>query len=74
MRRKRKSLVPATPLTPVPVEILDQFVRHGLLSIEALEAAVRRFKNAIIEPRVIPKHARRFAGFDDRSWRCMPAG
>jgi putative transposase len=121
MSRKRKSLTPETPLTPVPAEILDQFVRQGPLSVEELEAAVRRFKKAIIEralggelthhlgyppggakpedttnhrngtsgktvltddgsvhldvprdrdgtvePRLIPKHERRFAGFDDK--------
>jgi putative transposase len=119
--RKRKSLAPDTPLTPVPSEILDQFVGHGPLSVEELDAAVRRFKKAIVEralggelthhlgyppggskpedatnhrngtsgktvltddgplaidvprdragtfePRLIPKHARRFAGFDDK--------
>ena len=47
--RKRKSLAPDTPLTPVPSEILDQFVRQGPLSVEELEAAVRRFKKAIVE-------------------------
>src|SRR6266850_6968929 len=49
MRRKRKSLTPDAPLAPVPSEILDQFVRQGPLSHEELEAAVRRFKKAIIE-------------------------
>ena len=121
MRRKRKSLTPETPLAPVPAEILDEFVRQGLISHEELEAAVRRFKTAIIEralgselthhlgyppggskpdettnhrngtgsktvltddgplpidvprdregtfePRFIPKHERRFTGFDDK--------
>jgi transposase-like protein len=121
MPRKRKSLAPETPLTPVPSEILDQFVRQGPLSVEELDGAVRRFKKAIVEralggelthhlgyapggakpedvsnhrngtspktvltgdgslalevprdregtfePRLIPKHARRFAGFDDK--------
>ena len=121
MRRKRKSLMPAAPLAPVPDEILDQFVRQGPLSHEELDAAVRRFKKAIIEralggelthhlgyppggtkpedstnhrngtggktvltddgplaievprdregtfePRFIPKHERRFTGFDDK--------
>lgn len=47
--RKRKSLAPDAPLTPVPSEILDQFVGRGPLSVEELEAAVRRFKKAIIE-------------------------
>ena len=121
MRRRRKSLTPDTPLAPVPSEILDQFVRQGPISHEELEAAVRRFKKAIIEralggelthhlgyppggskpedttnhrngtgsktvltddgplaidvprdregsfePRFIPKHERRFTGFDDK--------
>ena len=121
MRHKRKSLAPEMPLTPVPAEILDAFVRQGPISAEELDAAVRRFKKAIIEralggelthhlgyppggakpddttnhrngtsgktvltddgplaidvprdragtfePRLIPKHERRFAGFDDK--------
>ena len=121
MRRTRKSLTPDAPLAPVPAEILDQFVRQGPISHEELEAAVRRFKKAIIEralggelthhlgyppggikpdettnhrngtgdktvltddgplaievprdragtfePRFIPKHERRFTGFDDK--------
>jgi putative transposase len=49
MRRTRKSLTPDTPLAPVPDEILDQFVRQGPISPEELDAAVRRFKKAIIE-------------------------
>src|SRR5262245_15870160 len=49
MRRKRKSLAPETPLAVVPSEILDQFVRQGPISPEELEAAVRRFKKAVIE-------------------------
>src|SRR5687768_9366654 len=49
MRRKRKSLTPDAPLAPVPSEILDQFVRQGPISPEELDAAVRRFKKAIIE-------------------------
>ena len=49
MRRKRKSLTPDTPLAPVPDEILDQFVRQGPISSEELDAAMRRFKKAIIE-------------------------
>jgi putative transposase len=49
MPRKRKA-PPADPsLAPVPSEILDQFVGQGPLSPEELEAAVRRFKKAIIE-------------------------
>jgi putative transposase len=49
MARRRKTLTPAAPLAPIPAEILDQFVRQGPLSPEELEAAVRRFKKAIIE-------------------------
>src|SRR6266702_498814 len=49
MPRRRKTLMPDAPLTPVPAEILDQFVRQGPLSAEELEGAVRRFKKAIIE-------------------------
>src|SRR4029453_18461936 len=49
MRRKRKSLTPDAPLAPVPADILDQFVGQGPISPEELEAAVRRFKKAIIE-------------------------
>src|SRR5687768_56093 len=49
MRRKRKSLTPDAPLAPVPSDILDQFVRQGPISHEELDAAVRRFKKAIIE-------------------------
>lgn len=49
MTRRRKALTPEAPLAPVPAEILDQFVRQGPLSPEELEAAVRRFKKAIIE-------------------------
>jgi len=48
-RPRRKTLVRDTPLTPVPGEILDQFVREGPLSIDELDAAVRRFKKALIE-------------------------
>lgn len=120
MRRKPKGK-PDAPLAPVPSEILDQFVRQGPISPEELEAAVRRFKKAIIEralggelthhlgyppggtkpeettnhrngtgaktvltedgplaidvprdregtfePQLIPKHERRFTGFDDK--------
>src|SRR5574339_1206963 len=48
MRRKPKG-PPETPVAPVPSEILDQFVRQGPISAEELDAAVRRFKKAIIE-------------------------
>ena len=49
MRRKRKTLPPDAPRASVPSEILDQFVRQGPLSHEELDAAVRRFKKAMIE-------------------------
>src|SRR5438876_11461731 len=49
MPRKRKTLMPDAPLASVPSEILDQFVRQGPISPEELDAAVRRFKKAIIE-------------------------
>src|SRR5213083_317145 len=48
MRRKPKG-PPDAPLAPVASEILDQFVRQGPISHEELDAAVRRFKKAIIE-------------------------
>jgi putative transposase len=41
--------MPDAPLAPVSAEILDQFVRQGPISPEELDAAVRRFKKAIIE-------------------------
>ena len=121
MPRKPKLPKSEAPLAPVPSEILDQFVRQGPISHEELDAAVRRFKKAIIEralggalphhlgypaggvkpddttnhrngtsgktvltddgslaidvprdregtfePRFIPKHERRFTGFDDK--------
>jgi transposase-like protein len=121
MPRKPKQSKSEAPLAPVPSEILDQFVREGPISHEELDAAVRRFKKAIIEralggelthhlgyppggakpadttnhrngtsgktvltddgslaievprdregtfePRFIPKHERRFTGFDDK--------
>lgn len=120
MRRRRKELT-ADTTPPVPAEILDQFVREGPISAEELDAAVRRFKKALIEralggelthhlgyppggekpdastnhrngtgsktvltddgplsidvprdregtfePQLIPKHERRFTGFDDK--------
>jgi hypothetical protein len=48
MRRKPKGQ-PEALLAPVPSEILDQFIRQGPISAEELDAAVRRFKKAIIE-------------------------
>ena len=49
MPRKPKSTPSDAPLAPVPSEILDQFVGQGPLSHEELDAAVRRFKKAVIE-------------------------
>jgi putative transposase len=50
MPRKRKSETrTAEILAPVPVEVLDQFVRDGPLTAAEVEAATRRFKKAIIE-------------------------
>ena len=49
MPRKPKSSTSEAPLAPIPSEILDQFVRQGPLTPEELDAAVRRFKKAIIE-------------------------
>ena len=46
MRQKRKDL---PDLPPVPAEVLDQFAQDGPLSAEDVEAAVRRFKKALIE-------------------------
>ena len=120
MRPKSKRPTADPPLAPVPSEILDEFVRQGPLTAKELEAAVRRFKKALIEralsgelthhlgyprggtkpadasnhrngsgaktvltddgavtievprdregtfePQLIPKHERRFTGFDD---------
>ena len=49
MPRKPKPSTSEAPLAPIPSEILDQFVRQGPLTPEALDAVVRRFKKAIIE-------------------------
>jgi len=49
MSPKRKARTPEAPVAPVPDEILDAFVRQGPLSHAELDAAVRRFKKAIIE-------------------------
>src|SRR3954470_10697949 len=121
MPRKSTPSTSEVPLAPIPSDVLDQFVRQGPLTPEELDAAVRRFKKAIIEralggelthhlgyapggdkpddtrnhrngtgsktvltvdgplpldvprdregtfePRFIPKHERRFTGFDDK--------
>lgn len=50
MPRKRKNeTCDAEMLAPVPVEVLDQFVREGPLTAAEVKAATRRFKKAIIE-------------------------
>ena len=59
MRRKPKG-PPEPPLAPVPSEILDQFVRQGPISPEELDAAVRRFKKAIIERALAKTPERRY--------------
>ena len=46
MRQKRKDL---PDLPPVSAEVLDQFAHDGPLSAADVEAAVRRFKKALIE-------------------------
>src|SRR3954469_16226753 len=46
-RRKRASDDPI--LKPVSAEILDQFVDDGPLTSRDIEAAMRRFKKALIE-------------------------
>ena len=121
MPRKTKRARLEAAREPVPSEVLDQFVREGALTAEEVEAAVQRFKKALIEralgaelthhlgyprggakpdartnhrngtsektvltddgpvpievprdregtfePRLIPKHERRFTGFDDK--------
>jgi transposase-like protein len=35
---------------------------------------IPRDRHGTFEPQLIPKHARRLAGFDDRSWPCMRGG
>jgi putative transposase len=49
MPRKSKLVQSDAAVAPVSPEILDQFVRPGPLTPDELEAAVRRFKKAIIE-------------------------
>ena len=49
MQRKRKNRTPEAPLAPVSSETLDQFVGQRPPSHEELDAAVRRFKKAIVE-------------------------
>jgi putative transposase len=49
MPRKSTPSTSEVPLAPIPSDVLDQFVRQGPLTPEELDAAVRRFKKAIIE-------------------------
>jgi|EndMetStandDraft_5_1072996.scaffolds.fasta_scaffold135450_1 transposase-like protein len=49
MARKRQEVRSPETLAPVRSEILDEFVRQGPLTAEELDAAVRRFKKAVIE-------------------------
>jgi transposase-like protein len=48
-RRPKSKTHEAELLAPVPVDVLDQFVREGPLTAAEVEAATRRFKKAIIE-------------------------
>lgn len=49
MPRTTKRPAVEAPPAPVPAEVLDQFVQQGPLTPEEVEAAVRRFKKAVIE-------------------------
>lgn len=49
MPRNTKRPAGEVPPAPVPAEVLDQFVQQGPLTPEEVEAAVRRFKKAVIE-------------------------
>lgn len=49
MPRTTKRPAAEAPPAPVPAEVLDQFVQQGPLTPEEVEAAVRRFKKAVIE-------------------------
>ena len=49
MPRNTKRPAGEAPPAPVPAEVLDQFVQQGPLTSEEVEAAVRRFKKAVIE-------------------------
>ena len=49
MPRNTKRPTSEAPPAPVPAEVLDQFVQQGPLTSEEVEAAVRRFKKAVIE-------------------------
>ena len=48
-KRRKNERHKADVLAPVPVDVLDQFVREGPLTAAEVEAATRRFKRAIIE-------------------------
>jgi putative transposase len=49
MPRTTKRPAGEAPPAAVPAEVLDQFVQQGPLTPEEVEAAVRRFKKAVIE-------------------------
>ena len=49
MPRRRKTSVPDEAIAPVPEALLEQFARAGPLTAEEVEAAMRRFKKALIE-------------------------
>jgi putative transposase len=40
----------------------------------AVEIEVPRDRNGSFEPRILPKHERRFQGLDDKFCRCMRGG
>src|ERR1041385_7708387 len=48
-KRRKNETHEAELLAPVPVAVLDQFVREGPLTAAEVEDATRRFKKAIIE-------------------------
>ena len=48
-KRRKSETRDAEILAPVPVDVLDQFVREGPLTAAEVEVATRRFKKAIIE-------------------------
>ena len=48
MPRKPKSLMPDAPLAPVPAEILDQFVRQGPISHDALVSRLLAVRPTVV--------------------------
>ena len=51
-RRRKDSDDPA--LKPVAAEILNEFVQDGVLTAHDIDAAMRRFKKALIERALAP--------------------